>query len=287
MNIDRPQEGALNPEKPVLGLGDPLAKVWNYAHGLTLERNEQNFPTVDKRVIHLMSISRELIDTFLKEPEARRAELLPIIASKTLLRTLNVLQAIVNRDEFIDEMRRKYPESGCSYCGHKPCQCATIRPEDKVGAQSSEQQERWSITDWQRHLNEVYGDGNRERGIQDTVLRINSEIGELAEAVQLMEKYQALYEEHAESDPEKAIEYKKMADGWKREAASEAADIFARVVALSILCEKSDEDPENRNTNLEKGFVNRYGSSCPTCGEYPCHCGEFSGVQERKALKDA
>jgi NTP pyrophosphatase (non-canonical NTP hydrolase) len=85
---------------------------------------------------------------------------------------------------------------------------------------------------------------------------------EVPEAVVLMETYE-------ESDSQ-------MANKYKDEAASEAADVIAWAIAVS----------NEVDVNLENAFVERYGKGCPNCKNYPCKCGEFSHKQERKVLKE-
>jgi len=249
-----------NLEKHELGPQASLAEVLDYSDGLTRERNRTYFPTLDKRVIHLYSGGVEMFDTV--RAKAKSEGVIPIVASKILLRALNVLQALDNLGEVIDRLMKKFPASGCSYCGKKPCQCAVIRPEDKVGAKSSEEQRTWSLIEWQHHLKSVYGESNHGRGLDWIANRLGSEIGELSEAAILMEKYK-------ETNPEKSKEN-------KDEAASEAADVVAWAMAV---CNEI-------NADIGKAFADRYGKGCPNCKQYPCKCGEFSHKQERKVLKD-
>ncbi len=259
MSIDNPPPYDTD-KKRELGDNASLTEIWDFAHGLTRERNEKMFPTLDKRVIHLFSGGVEMFDTV--RTKEKNEKFIPVVASKILLRALNVLQAVSSREAAIDKLMKKYPESGCSYCGKKPCECAVIRPEDKVGVKSSEEQRNWTIAQWQQHLKAVYGASNREKGLDWVANRLGSEIGELSEAARLMEK-------HKGTNTEKSDEY-------KDEAASEAADVIAWIIAT---CNEVDAD-------LGKVFIERYGKGCPNCNGYPCRCGEFSFKQERQVLKN-
>lgn len=243
-----------------LGQHASITEVLEYADGLTRERNEKFFPTLDKRLLHLFAGGVEMFDTV--RARAKHERFIPIVASKIFVRALNVLQALSERDTAIEQLMKKYPESGCSYCGKKPCECAVIRPEDKVGAVYSEEQKNWTITQWQQHLKEVYGAGNKAKGLEWVVNRLGSEIGELSEAAILMEQSKG-------ADPKEIEKY-------KEEAASEAADVIAWIMAA---CNEVDAD-------LDKTFIDRYGKGCPKCKGYPCRCGEFSRKQERKMLKE-
>lgn len=253
------KEEHLHHESKEIAPGAPVAEVLDFSDGLTRERNEAYFPTLDKRILHLYDGGVELIDT--ARAKEKDGKFIPIVASKILLRTINTLQALsFDSKEIVKKLIEKYPEGGCSYCGKKPCECGVIRAEDKVGAVSSPEQEKWSIAQWQKHLNSVYGATNTARGVEFATGRVSSEMKELKDAVLLMEKNA--------NAPEKAEMY-------RQEAASEAADVFAWAIGV---CNVADED-------LEKAFMERYGKGCPNCGQYPCKCGEFTGKQERKALR--
>jgi len=259
MPIEKPPQPEIVKKKE-LEPTDSLEKILDFSDELTKERNEKYFPTRDKRVVHLFLGGVEMLDTI--RAREKHGKFIPIVASKILLRALNVMQSLSNRDAIIDKLIEKYPKSGCSYCGKKPCECAVIRPEDIVGANSSAEQKKWTISDWQNHLNDVYGADNKKRELDFVSGRLVSEIGELSEAAILMEKYE-------KSDTNKS-------EKFRDEATSEAADVIAWIFAV---CNEVD-------TDLQKAFVERYGKGCPNCHKFPCRCGEFSHKQERKIIQD-
>ena len=152
----------------------------------------------------------------------------------------------------------KFPESGCSYCGKKPCQCAVDRPKGSVDVKPSESQKSWSISDWQKHLAEVYP-GNISKGLLWISNRLTSEIAEVLQARMLMD----------------IQPYKEETEVYKQEAISELADSFAWAIAVCNAV----------GANLEQSFVDRYGKGCPNCGKNPCKCGPFTFIQERKVKK--
>jgi NTP pyrophosphatase (non-canonical NTP hydrolase) len=234
--------------------GRPMTEVLDFSNRLTRERNEHYLRTNSLRIAHLGVGGGEVVDTVLRTKPEQMREILPVVAAKITLRVFTVLQGLEEKEAIIDKLMSKFPESGCSYCGHKPCRCDVVRPEEKIGAQSSEEQRQWTIKQWQDHLKSVYGEKNHQRGLSYILNRLMSEIQEVNVAGMQMELL-----------PEDAERY-------KQEAISELADSFAWAIAV---CNEVDAD-------LNKSFVDRYGKGCPNCGNMPCTCGPFTFVQERK-----
>ncbi|MEM2515256.1 MAG: MazG nucleotide pyrophosphohydrolase domain-containing protein [Candidatus Caldarchaeum sp.] len=88
----------------------------------------------------------------------------------------------------------------------------------------------------QKHLDEVYGDRDRVRGVSKTLAWLVSEVGELAEAI-----------------------VQNLGDERLRE---EAADVAAWLLSLCNIA----------SIDLEAAFLEKYGSGCPRCGSKPCAC---------------
>ena len=81
---------------------------------------------------HLSVGGAEILTTFQRvKPESKMREILPDVAAKVLLRAMTMLQSLEGREGIINALKQKYPESGCSYCGLKPCGCEVARPEEK------------------------------------------------------------------------------------------------------------------------------------------------------------
>ena len=229
-----------------------MSQVLDFSSGLTIERNKKCFPTFADRVDHLVLGGAELSNAV----RAEDTKILPAVASKVILRIFTVLQGLGEKDAIVQMLMDKFPATGCSYCGKKPCQCAVDRPKGHAGIRPSEFQKEWTFTDWQQHLKEVYGESNTARGLTWIANRLTSEIAEVVQARMLM-------------DMQTSEEGK---DRYTREAVNELADSFGWAVAV---CNVLD-------ANLENVFIERYGKGCANCKQYPCQCGAFSFKEERK-----
>jgi NTP pyrophosphatase (non-canonical NTP hydrolase) len=231
-----------------------MSEILDFADHLTQERNEKYFKTLADRIDHLILIGREMVDTVRAEDN----KILPVVSAKAALRIFTVLQGLAGNNAIVQKLMEKFPETGCSYCGKKPCQCAVDRPKGHANISSTEAQKSWSISDWQRHLAEVYP-GNIEKGLLWISNRLTSEIAEVLQARMLMDMQP----------------YKEDQEEYRQEAISELADSFAWAIAV---CNATE-------TNLEQAFVERYGKGCPNCEQNPCKCGPFTFIQERKIKK--
>lgn len=146
---------------------------------------------------------------------------------------------------FIDAMIYKFPSYGCSYCGEKPCRCVEKRPDPQSQRSIDNTQRIWTLKDWARHLNEVYGQHrNRAFGFDYLVSRLNDEILEMS----LPER-----KIHAITGGLDVIEFA---------FAKEAADTLSWIIAVSNFLE----------VDLEAVVMQRYGSGCPRCMHIPCDC---------------
>jgi NTP pyrophosphatase (non-canonical NTP hydrolase) len=242
----------MSPEFQELTEGAPLREVFDFAEGLTRERNNNYLPTVVHRLFHFTRGIGEIA----KAVRVHDTKILPLVSAKMLLRIFGVLDELNGVDAFIEALTLKYPESGCMYCGHKPCQCETDRPDEVVSARSSEAQRTWSVSEWQKHLGGVYGARNDRLTLPEIILRLPEELGETAEAALLLGQDSGHLEEN------------------KMKIINELADCFAWLIAV---CNYRDVAGD-----LEAAFVKRYGKGCPNCGNYPCKCETFSYIDDRK-----
>lgn len=248
------KENDVGLETRELESGAPMGEAFEFADGLTHERNQNYLPTPAHRILHLARGGGEMAKAVTVEDTA----ILPIVASKMILRVFGVLEILNAKDEFIEALMHKYPEGGCSYCGKKPCRCGVEKPEEFAKLEPSEAQRTWSIGEWQSHMRAVYGTKNDALSLDSVVLRLEAEIGEVAEAGLLSDRKDAV----------------KRADEYRQQIISELADCFAWLVAIC--------NHHTVNADLEAAFVGRYGKGCPHCGHYPCTCEEFGYVDERK-----
>jgi NTP pyrophosphatase (non-canonical NTP hydrolase) len=139
---------------------------------------------------------------------------------------------------------RKYPATHCSYCQQMPCTCPERRPDYQLAPEVAPQQLRWSLSKWTHHFNALYGDRNRQRGIDNLMGRLYREAGELASVqMRLTETGPSL----------EAIE---------EAVALELADVLAWTIAVANYL----------NRDLEQAVLSRFRAGCPTCKKMPCTC---------------
>jgi len=94
-----------------------------------------------------------------------------------------------------------------------------------------------TLEDFQRLIDRMYSDKDRQRGAAGTFLWLNEEIGELAAAI---------------------------AEGTREEQAAEFADVLAWLATLANVV----------GVDLTEAIRAKYGSGCPGCGRYVCVCEE-------------
>ncbi len=92
------------------------------------------------------------------------------------------------------------------------------------------------LREFQKMMLELYGDRDRKRGIEKTLLWLGSEVGELFDAFQ-----------------------KGLA---KKQVAEEIADILAWTCSVANLLDVDIEEACNR----------KYSNKCPRCHRKPCNC---------------
>lgn len=93
------------------------------------------------------------------------------------------------------------------------------------------------VSEFQRHVAELYLEKDRRRGVEPTFLWLMEEVGELAEAVRRKER-EGLEEEFA--------------------------DCIAWLASLANLLD----------VDLEAALAKKYPAACARCGRKPCACPE-------------
>lgn len=97
------------------------------------------------------------------------------------------------------------------------------------------QTERFSLSDLQRLIREMYSSKDEARGIDGTFMWLMEEIGELAAALR---------------------------QGPKEELAKEFADVLAWLATIANVA----------GVDLEQAVLAKYGGGCPGCGQRVCTC---------------
>lgn len=161
----------------------------------------------------------------------------------------------VNSVSINDGMMQKYPESGCVYCHKMPCKCE----EDRSAAELApidphSRQQLWSLSDYQHHLNRVYGRANYRRGLDYHMLRLSAEVWEVMEVETGKVKQPGL----SRKDIEKEFQL-------------ELADCVSRTAAIANML----------NIDLQAALLDRYWPVCLRCGQKPCDCRQFNFDQIR------
>ena len=151
---------------------------------------------------------------------------------------------------------RKYPNA-CPYCRLNPHQdyvCKTTRGTTRTvnhGALRDEYEKNagrrpLSISGWQSMFQEIYPRSLDDARAARSTLGLFEELGELAEAVRVFERYPKYF-------------------------AGEAADVFSYLMGLAnehMLLEQQTD----KNFNLEDEFIKRYPGLCVQCGCLVCIC---------------
>ena len=96
-------------------------------------------------------------------------------------------RSVAFADSFVDlpivfSLCKKYPETGCAYCENIPCECELNRGKHIKISSVSEGQMSWTISEWIDHMDRVYGEVNKKRGISTALLRLIEEMHEVESA---------------------------------------------------------------------------------------------------------
>ncbi len=191
---------------------------------------------------------KALGDDMAKRGFANKEKLLTMLAKRVLIAV-----EIWGSRTFIEYFAAKYPPHGCTYCGHKPCQCGAEKTQAAVLVKPNENVDIWSLSDWQKHLNDVYGEANLRRfSLHDMVILTMAEYHEVMMA---LEHRSVVYETT------------ELNDDIRKVAVEETADLFARILSLANYV----------GVPLEESLQKRYGDGCPICHHKECQCPPFWG----------
>lgn len=91
-----------------------------------------------------------------------------------------------------------------------------------------------TLREWQKHMDQIYGERDRRRGVYATLAWLTEEVGELAGAL-------------LHGDP--------------KDLELEVSDVLAWLLSVASLT----------GIDVEEA-MKRYREGCPKCGKIPCHC---------------
>lgn len=199
--------------------------------------------------IHFLNVAiGDLQDVVRKE---RANQSLEVALARVVARIFCVAEHFLKLP-FVEAMSLQYPSTGCGYCRDFPCSCVERRPEPKLDHRSSAPNEQldWSIGEWCAHLEALYGEKNRAKGIENTLNRLFREISELM----------SLSMQATSGEIDGSL------DEIEWEFASELSQALAWTIAIANLFQDVD---------LESAILERYGSGCSHCHANPCECVAF------------
>ncbi len=151
---------------------------------------------------------------------------------------------------FTHALSRKYPLQGCVYCNCKPCACGKQKSAPAQLVASNGTMDTWSLSNWQQHLEDIYGATNRHRySVQDMVIQLNTEYLEAMIALhhRLITRSSALNEVS------------------RTAACEETTDFFSRLLGIC----------NHVGVDIEDAVLKHYRNGCPVCTHMVCVCPPF------------
>jgi len=207
-------------------------------------RNRIFLPSLGKRRLFLHLAVSDLHQAIRKE---RRSDSFDVVLARIVSRIFCIAEHFWSLP-FVECLARKYPATHCAYCQRLPCACPERRPDAQLLPVPPTQQLVWTLRDWTLCFNALYGERNRQRGIDNLMNRLFRELGELASVhIRLPQTGQTL-------------------DAIEEAFALELADIFAWTIAIANYL----------NRDLERAVLDRFGAGCWNCRQNPCICTEFN-----------
>jgi NTP pyrophosphatase (non-canonical NTP hydrolase) len=168
-----------------------------------------------------------------------------------LLIAFSWLMAIANRLHLdLDaETWQRFPAL-CSYCGHSPCVCKSIKPAERLKVLIDESKRPKAISDMQKMFASIYPASSRT--IADAGVHLAEEMGEVSEAI-----HNFLGEHKADQFSEVALEL---------------ADFVSCAMGLA----------NSADIDMAKDLSEMYKEGCHVCHKAPCQC-TFSSVATLKS----
>lgn len=151
----------------------------------------------------------------------------------------------------VESLCRKYPAGICIYC-RSLGKCTCPKNRDRVTPTLSAPnplQTQLTISGCIDSIDSLYGDKNRERGIDYAINRLNEEVNE-AESAHLFDDMRECRTTNTERLGNIAKEY---------------SDALAWIFAIAGML----------RIDLQKVVVERYCGNCKRCLKRPCECGPF------------
>ncbi len=150
---------------------------------------------------------------------------------------------------FEDYFKRKYLFRGhCVYCMKGPCECLEKRAKPTIAfCYNDDGQTDTSLGRVSRELEFVYGERNKQRGLENCLNRLFKEVSEL---LQLSMN----------------VSYDVVMEITEENFSLELADALAWTIAIANLL----------NIDLEAEVVKNYGTCCHSCQKEVCDCVRYA-----------
>ncbi len=154
---------------------------------------------------------------------------------------------------------RKWGANHCFGCGQRVCTCKLQRSSSESPAYLTDWQDTSSypfgsqtILQWQELLDRMFGESNRQQGIQFCLLRLSSEVGEAAKIIRA-----------AMADSSITVGER------RKQCALELSDVLAWTFSVANVL----------GINLGEALLEIYGGDCERCSKFLCDCGFFREQQ--------
>lgn len=222
----------------------PLSEViqgFKYKHGVRNSLLHSRFEIRESLNLSIIEIGEMLRYDDYSQKAVRDA------LASVLSRTIAYANSFGDLD-IIGEMSRRYPVEGCAYCRNPACVCEYDERRTITEQDIKKIQRKWSIEDWCRHLDKVYGKVNRDRSFVHVFNRLQNEFCKISK-VEFT---------HTRTRSETS-------DNYRDELTKQFADVFAWIFAVS-----------NMHSLNVGGIIKAWAfKKCATCDMNPCQCGPF------------
>lgn len=227
-------------------------ELFKYFKNLYGRNNKLFYTSLGHHTDKLGARIKNLRDAIVKQPKNIRLqeELLGNMIARTFAIAGFFFKLPLNK-----YMCKKFPVTGCGYCGHEICDCSQEKRDAHVEIEVAPIQLEWTLTQHQDHLAATYGHANKALGIQNAINRLFCELFEITSI--------ASQEDLTNASPTET----------ESAYAREIADVIAWILGIATLLE----------INVEQVVMKIYGNGCPICHSMPCECTRFA-IQEGKVV---
>lgn len=218
-----------------------LAQHFSHLYG---RRNRIFLPSLRQRIDFLNLAVGDFQDAVRKNASCASQE----IALARLVARIFCIAEHFHNLPLATYVARKYPAGRCSYCQQFPCACTETRPPAVLAEAISPNQSHWSIRQWCRHFDLLYGARNKEKGIENLINRLFREVCELQSLAMNPCNGGGTLDEIEEA------------------YALELADALAWTMAIANVL----------SVDLERAVWDRFGNGCWNCEQPSCVCTVFN-----------